>query len=139
MPTKVSSGYKVATPGLGVILICFFLPWVLQSCGNAPPQQYSGWQLAIGNSSIETGYHGNPFIFLVPLTALIVGLLMWRAIRRGYLTPWDGLVPAGLGGLILLYLVVQFGQPVAQGSTRQLLYGLWGVVIGWVLVMAGAC
>jgi hypothetical protein len=137
MLTKTPNGYKVASPGVLLILVCFFLPWVLQSCGGAPPQESSGWQLAIGNAAPGERYNGNLLIFLVPLAALVVAALAFRAMRRAYASGWDGYVPTGLGGLMLLFLYLQFGGPVSEGSTRQILYGLWGVVIGWMLVIAG--
>jgi hypothetical protein len=137
MAPKVPNGYKAASPGILVILVCFFLPWVLQSCGNTPPQEYSGWQLALGDPAAGPGYHGNPLIFLIPIVALFIAFLAFRAIRRAALSRWDGYLPTGLSALILLFLFSQFGGPVAEGSTRQILYGLWGEVVGWVLVLAG--
>jgi len=137
MSTQVSNGYKAASPGVLVVLVCFFLPWVLQSCGGAPPEQSSGWQLALGDTSAADGYHGNPFIFLIPLFALLIGFFAYRSISRGTLSRWDGYLPIGLGALILVFLYAQFGGPVAEGSTRELLYGLWGEVVGWLLILVG--
>src|SRR6185503_3060928 len=118
MLTKTSSGYKVASPGVLLVLVCFFLPWVLQSCGNAPPQEYSGWQLAVGNAAAGERYNGNLLIFIVPLAAIVVAVLAFRSIQRSYLSLWDGFVPTGLGGLVLIFLFLQFGRPVSEGSTR---------------------
>jgi hypothetical protein len=137
MFSKLSNGYKVSSPGIAIVLVCFFLPWVLQSCGSAPAQEYSGWELAIGDPAAGDGYNGNPLIFLAPVAAIIVGAMAFRAMGRGVISIWDGIVPAGLGGLVLIFLYSQFGGPVAEGSTRQILYGLWGTVIGWLLILVG--
>ncbi len=134
---KLSNGYKVASPGAAVAIVCFFLPWVLQSCGSAPAQEYSGWQLALGSAAPGEKYNGNFLVFLILIFAIIVLALAVMAMRRAHATLGDGLTLIGLAGLVLLFLYQQFGTPVPEGSTRQILYGLWGEVIGWVLVLLG--
>lgn len=134
---KLPNGYKVGSPGALVAIVCFFLPWVLQSCGSAPAQEYSGWQLALGSAAAGEKYNGNFFVFLILIFAIAVLALAVMAMRRGYATLGDGISLVGLGGLVLLFLYQQFGTPVPEGSTREILYGLWGEVIGWVLVVLG--
>jgi hypothetical protein len=132
-----SKGYGVSSPGVAIVLVCFFLPWVLQSCGSAPAQEYSGWQLAMGDPAAADGYNGNPLIFLAPVAALIVAAMTVVSISRGSVTILDGIVPTGLSALVLLFLFSQFGNTVPEGSTRQILYGLWGTAIGWLVILVG--
>jgi hypothetical protein len=121
-------GQTIATPGAVLALICFFLPWVSQSCGNQAPRVSSGWQLTAD---------GDRLVLLVPIGALAVLVLALAAWRRGYATRVDSLVSIGLGALALLFLLLKFGGRVPEGATRDLLYGLWGVVAGNIVIVLG--
>jgi hypothetical protein len=121
-------GYRISTSGAALAIICFFLPWVSQSCGNEPPRVRSGWELAAD---------GDRLVLLVPIVALVVlalGLLAWR---RGYATRRVSVASIGLGLLALLFLFWRFGTAPPEGITRDILYGLWGVVAGNVLSVVG--
>lgn len=74
MLSKLTGGNKIVGTGASVAVICFFLPWVLVSCGGQPVASISGWQLAAGGS-ISTGWGSqpipsSPMLFLVLLAAL---------------------------------------------------------------------
>src|SRR5689334_19401913 len=137
MLKKLSTGYKIASPGMGVALVCFFLPWVLQSCGNEPLQQYSGLQLAIGSSAEGEGYKGNIFVLLTLIALFVILFFAIQYSRSGTITARDtyGVMVTSL--LVLLILFQQFLTAPAEGVNRQVLYGLWGYIVGWLLILFG--
>jgi hypothetical protein len=136
MLKKLSSGYKITSSGLFVSLICFFLPWVLQSCGNEPLQQYSGLQLAIGSTG-EEGYKGNIFVLLTLIALFVILFFAIQHSRSGSLTARDTYGVLGTSVLVLLILFQQFLTAPAEGVNRQVLYGLWGYIVGWLLILIG--
>ena len=142
---NLSNGHKVSSLGAGVAVLCFFLPWVMVSCGNQPIASFSGWQLAAG-TSVGSGFGasqlpGTPILFLALLAGAVVLALAYLALRRGRLTRLDGFGPIGLGSLTLLVLFAQFntmqGEMGQQGVTATTQYGLWGTVLGYLAVVAG--
>jgi hypothetical protein len=137
MFTKLSSGYKIASPGLILSLLCFFLPWVLQSCGNQPLQEYSGLQLALGNGGGENGYNGNPFVLLTFVAIFIILYFAIQSSRRASLTARDGYGVLGTSALVLLFLFQQYITTPDEGVNREVLPGLWGYVLGWLLALIG--
>jgi hypothetical protein len=134
---KLSTGYKIASPGLIIALICFFLPWVLQSCGNQPMQEYSGLQLAAGNGGGENGYNGNPFVLLTLVAIFVLIFFAVRASRRASLGARDTYGVIGTSLLVLVFLFQQYLTPPGEGVNRQVLPGLWGYIAGWLLVLIG--
>jgi hypothetical protein len=137
MFTKLSAGYKIASPGLILALLCFFLPWVLQSCGNQPLQEYSGLQLAMGNGGGENGYNGNPFVLLTFVAIFVVLYFAIQSARRASLTARDGYGVLGTSALVLLFLFQQYLTTPDEGVNREVLPGLWGYVLGWLLALIG--
>ena len=137
MLKKISSGYKITSSGLALAFICFFLPWVLQSCGNEPMQQYSGLQLAIGNSAQGEGYKGNIFVLLTLIALFVILYFAIQHSRSGVLTVRDTYGVLGTSILVLLLLFQQFLTTPSEGVNRQVLYGLWGYVVGWLLILIG--
>jgi hypothetical protein len=133
---KLPTGYKIASPGLLAALVCFFMPWVLQSCGNEAPREYSGLQLALGNG--EAGKYTGNFFVLLSLVAIIVLLVfVFRAADRGSLTVWDTYGVVLTSVLVLLFLFQQYLTTPPKGVTREILFGLWGFIFGWLLVLIG--
>jgi hypothetical protein len=133
---KLSTGYKIASPGLLAALVCFFLPWVLQSCGNAPRREYSGWQLAMGSG--EAGkYTGNFFVFLSLVAIIVLLIFAVQSARRAALKVQDTYGVLLTSVLVLLFLFQQFLTTAPKGVNRELLYGLWGYILGWLLVLIG--
>jgi hypothetical protein len=130
------TGFKVGAPGALLVVVAFFLPWVLVSCGNETPKLQSGWDVAIGTASTEPGYHGNPFVFLILLAGLAVLAMTYFAFRRGHVAPSDGIGMIGMGVVALAYLYLQFGRP-SEGVTMEYQYGIWATVVGLVLIVAG--
>lgn len=121
-------GHAISAPGAALAILCFFLPWVSQSCGNQPPRVRSGWELAID---------GDRLVLLVPLMALAVLVLALLAWRRGYATRRDGVASTGLGALVLLFLFAKFGGDPGEGVTRDVLYGLWATAAASVAIVVG--
>jgi hypothetical protein len=137
MLKKLSSGYKIASPGMGMAFVFFFLPWVLQSCGNEPMQQYSGLQLAIGNSAEGEGYKGNIFVLLTLVALFVILYFAIQHNRSGTLTVRDTYGVLATSVLVLLILFQQFLTAPSEGVNRQVLYGLWGYIVGWLLILIG--
>jgi hypothetical protein len=137
MLKKLSSGYKIASPGIGMAFIFFFLPWVLQSCGNEPLQQYSGLQLAIGNSAQGEGYKGNIFVLFTLIALFVILYFAIQHSRSGILTARDTYGVLGTSVLVLLLLFQQFLTTPSEGVNRQVLYGLWGYIVGWLFILMG--
>jgi hypothetical protein len=134
---RLSTGYKLASPGLILALICFFLPWVMQSCGDQPLQEYTGLQLAIGNGGGDNGYNGNPFVLLTLIAIFVVLFFAIRYTRHGSLGIRDtwGVLITSL--LTLLFLFQQYLTTPDEGVNREVLPGLWGYVAGWLFVLIG--
>lgn len=137
MLKKLSSGYKIASPGMGMAFVFFFLPWVLQSCGNEPMQQYSGLQLAIGNSAQGEGYKGNIFVLLTLAALFVILFFAVQYTRSGVLTARDTYGVLVTSVFVLLVLFQQFLTAPSEGVNRQVLYGLWGYIVGWLLILIG--
>jgi hypothetical protein len=133
---KLSSGYKIASPGLVMTLIFFFMPWVLQSCGTEPERPYSGLQLAVGSG--EGGrYTGNIFVLLTLVAIFVILIFLIRSTQRVSLTFWDTYGVLLTSVAVLLILFQQFLTTPAKGVNRELLYGLWGFITGWLLILIG--
>jgi hypothetical protein len=133
---KLSTGYKITSPGLIMTLIFFFMPWVLQSCGGEPKRPYSGWQLAIGTG--EGGkYTGNLLILLSLVAVFVILFLLIQSARRASLTVWDTYGVLATSVIVLLILFQQFLTPPGKGVNREILYGLWGFIVGWLLILIG--
>jgi hypothetical protein len=133
---KLSTGYKIASPGLVMTLIFFFMPWVLQSCGTAPKRSYSGFQLAVGTGQGE-GYKGNLLVLLSLVAIFVILILLIRSAQRASLTVWDTYGVLVTSVAVLLILFQQFLTPPAKGVNRELLFGLWGFIVGWLLILIG--
>lgn len=149
-------GHKVASPAAAIAMVCFFLPWVLVSCGNQPITSLSGWELAAGTTLEWMGQKlspipGRPLLFLVFLAGIGVLALGYLALRRGSVRKLDGWGLIALGGLPLLALLTLLSgqneavEALQEGSdmmAKDLIkvdtqYGLWGVILGYIAVIAG--
>lgn len=143
---RIPRGHKLSSPAAVVALLCFFLPWVFVSCGNQTVGSYAGSELAIG-PTVRMGYtaqriDGWPQLFIVPLAAIGAVALAFLACKRGRLTVLDGIGLAGFGiapllVLLFTYIPVQ-GQAAREGIRFDPQIGLWGVLLGFVCVIAGA-
>lgn len=143
----LSNGGKAIGGGGAVGALCFFLPWVLVSCGGQPVATLSGWQLAAGGT-IKTAYGSSPIpgsapeLFLVLLAALgCIGLV--ALVATGQLPRRTGAyIAIGLAAVSVLIMFVklqgaQSGQSQALASA-QLQYGFWGSLLAYVAVIVGA-
>lgn len=138
MLKKLSTGYKITSPGLITALTCFFMPWVLESCGNQPMQPYTGWQIAIGPiGTAEGGYGGNPFVLLSFVALLVLVIFVIRSARRASLTRRDtyGVLVTSVVVLLILYWLFLTTPP--EWLNREILPGLWGYIVGWLLILIG--
>lgn len=141
---KSSNGHKIGSVGAALAVLCFFLPWILVSCGGQTIS-LNGWQLAAG-TNIGTGYvsqrlPGKPILFLALLGGLGALGLAYLAYRRGRLTEMDGYGLIGIGAVPLLVLLTYFSgsqqQVSQQGMHMEFRFGLAGVIIGYLGVIAG--
>ena len=142
---KSSKGHKVSASGALVAILCFFLPWVLASCGGEIVK-LNGWDLAAG-TTVGQGFYtqpveGTPSLFLVLLAAFGILYIAYSAFKRGALLPLtDGYILIGLGVLPLLILFFTFSglkdQAAQQGVFVEYQYGLRGVIIGYIASIAG--
>jgi len=142
---KSSKGHKVGSSGAALAILCFFLPWMMVSCGGQTTE-VNGWDLAsgtvVGSGFAAQQIEGQPILFLVLLAAFGVLALAYFAFKRGSLTPvMDGYGLIALGAVPLLILFFQFSgvkdQAAQQGVYIEYQFGLWGIVIGYIAAIAG--
>ena len=142
---KSSKGHKVGSSGAALAILCFFMPWLLVSCGNET-SKVNGWDLAsgtiIGSGFTAQQIDGEPIFFLVLLAAFGVLALAYFAFKRGSRTPaMDGYGLIALGIVPLLILLIQFSgvkdQAAQQGILVEYQFGLWGTTIGYVGAIIG--
>ena len=142
---SISSGYKVASPAAAVAILFFFMPWVFASCNGVGVGAFNGWQLATG-PSIQTAFGveklpGTPALFLILLAGFGVLALAYRSWRHGKIENLDSIGVIGLGILplaLLLFLSSTRGEEAARkGITIEYMYGLWGIILGYIGVVAG--
>jgi hypothetical protein len=142
----LSKGSKIIGPAATVALVCFFLPWILVSCGGQPVASFSGWQLAAGGN-VQTGFgaqpvEGSPELFLILLAALGCLALVYFVYQRQIAIRTVAYTAIGSAGLSLLILLAKFSGAQSRaaevGITAQLQYGFWGTVLGNVAVIIGA-
>lgn len=133
---RLSTGYKIVSPGLLLTLIFFFLPWVMQSCGNEPLQPYTGLQLALGSGEGD-GYTGNIFVVLTLIAVFVILYFLIQADRRGSLIGQDTYGVVATSVAVLAILFQQFLTAPSEGVNREVLYGLWGYIVGWLLILIG--
>ena len=138
-----SKGFKWGSSGAALVVLCFFLPWFLVSCGGQSTR-FSGWDLAAG-TTFGSGYlsqpvEGQPELFLVLLAGLGVLALAYFAYRRGRIrkvTDGIGLIILSAFPLAMLYLHFEGVKTEAaqQGFYIDYQFGLWGTAIGLILVL----
>ncbi len=143
--TKSSKGHKIGSSGAALAILCFFMPWILVSCGGQSAK-LSGWELAAG-TTVGGGFSaqqipGKPILFLVLLAALGVIAFAYFAYKRGALTKiMDGWGLIGLGALAILILFASFSGAKEQGAQQGMYidfeFGLWGAVIGYLAAIVG--
>lgn len=142
-PQDLSKGHKVGGSGAALAILCFFLPWILVSCGGEPVAKLSGWQLAAGTRIMNERIPGEGILFLILLSAILVLGVVFMAKQRGQLTKLDGFGLIGLGALPLLIILIKFsdmGGGLSGGGVGldiSLRLGFWGVIIGFIAVIIG--
>jgi len=124
---KFAPGYWLASPAAILVLICFFLPWVLDSCDQST---VSGWEAATDPGELTSG---RLIIVAPPFSALLVLILAYRNYRRRRLTWLDGCAPAFLG--LLSWSLLAFLLSGAKFADCR--YGLFGTIGGLIGIMLG--
>lgn len=142
---KSSTGHKTGSSGASLVIVCFFMPWILVSCGAGQPMQFSGWDLAAG-TTVNTGFGteklpGTPAIFIIIFAALAAIVLAYLAYQRGHITSLDRFGLIGLGSVPLITMFSQLSKLSEQATREGFLvenqFGLWGCVLGLILMLAG--
>src|SRR3989304_8411825 len=125
---------RLPSPGGGAVVLCFFLPWILVSCGANPNVgiEASGFELATGNigdmqgiSDLGSLFGGvgseasqtdaSPILWLIPLFGLL-GLAALGEGKSG--APW-----ALAGGAIGMIGLVIFAVGVSSQGDQAALVG----------------
>ncbi len=145
-------GHKLGGTGAAAILLFFFAPWVLFSCGSQPVGQYSGFALASGqwiNELSRSGQYNvteNVFTvwFLIPICAIVIGIVTSIAILKQstFIARFvDGLIMVVCAGAAayIIYDRMQATEKQLSGSMvlAQWQYGLYMTLAGLVFIMLG--
>ena len=144
--SRSSKGFKVGSSGAALVILCFFLPWILVSCGGQTTR-ISGWDLATG-AEIRSGFMSQPVesqpgLFLVLLAGLGVIALAYFAYKRCRLRKvTDGFGLIVLGAIPLAILLLNFVGAKEAAAKEGIYYidfqlGLWGTIIGFMIVIVG--
>lgn len=139
-----NQGHKVSSSGAITVILFFFMPWVLVSCG-AQPIRLSGWQLASGyDVNFGMGVErlpGEPVFYLVLLAAFAVLYLRYLASLRGCLNRLDSYGLIGLGAFPLFIMYHKMSglkqEALIQGVYVEHQIGFWLTVLGFIGVVAG--
>ncbi len=114
-----------------LVLAFFFLPWFTVSFHGQTLGQFSGYQLAVGSGEYALdGLNGRSFLFLVPLSAILVLLCLGIAQYRPMWTVWCNLIAvlAALLGISIL-LWQRLGE---RGNDAVLFSGEIGFWLTWL-------
>jgi len=141
---KTPKGYKYSSSGAAVAIVCFFLPWILVSCGGQQIK-FSGWELSAGTDISNGLYYqhmsGDPIFFFILFAALGALVLAYLSIQRGILKKQiDDYVLLGLGIsplIILLIKISSISQASQQGASIEYQFGFWGTIIGFAGIIYG--
>lgn len=137
-------GHKVGSSGAITVILFFFMPWVLVSCG-AQPIRLSGWQLASGyDVNFGMGVErisGEPVFYLLLFAAFAVLYLRYLASLRGHINRLDSYGLIGLGAFPLFIMYHKMSgmkhEALLQGIYVEHQIGLWLTVLGFIVVVAG--
>jgi hypothetical protein len=114
--------------GAGIVLICFFLPWVNYSCAGEV-KNYSGADIG-GVTWI---------VFAAAVIILVAHFLLSSAKNSGLSMPVT-LIAAftGLGVMLFKYMKYADAEKGPAGMIQSIQYGLVLTIIGFALVIIGA-
>jgi FHA domain len=153
--SDTKTGHSISGAAGLIVLLFFFLPWASVSCAGQSLVQVSGSDLATGNLLID----GDMKLYLVPLVGIIVIGLVIAAVRYAITeeASTGGQIIAALIGFFVLWLKWDEISGAAEGFdlitaltsevtgtsggeifSFNMEYGLYGSVIGLVLVLVGA-
>lgn len=154
---EAGKGKWLSMGAAGVVILCFFLPWITVSCstfgllGQDYVETWSGYELASGGINLVNTVHvGDTQGLYVTLAAAVVAFLILlfsgrRRLGRGATTVVTLLTLAGGGALASVYASVykevrefvtaasEFGR---AGYKPEI--GLWGTIIGLAGMALGA-
>lgn len=144
----MDKGNKISGSGALTAVVCFFLPWVLVSCGSNQVRNFTGWELAAG-TTINNGWtvqsvSGTPELFFVLAAGLAVLTLIYFSWKNQQVYKYQGVGLVILGIIPLGIIFWQFNslqnEVASQSlSTIQVNYqlGFWGVILGYISVIIG--
>ena len=136
-------GRKISGIGASLALLCFFLPWVMVSCGVQVSM--SGLDLATSPGQLNAP---SWLLLLVPVAALAILWVLYSALnnpRAGLLQTANRILAfagAGLLPVILTYIGIQNArndpENLGLGVLIHLEYGFWGTAFGFASSIVGA-
>jgi len=142
----LTNGHKLAGSGAGLVIICFFMPWILVSCSGEPVASMSGWNLAAG-STVQTflgpqEIPGSNILFLILAAAIGSLLSVYYAWSKHAVGITNTLLILGFGIVGMAVLVSRFFSAYKETTqyylTVDFQIGLWGVVGGLLTIIVGA-
>lgn len=133
-----------------VVLVGFFLPWIMVSCGGQPLGSISGYELAFGSVLGD----GELIFALVPLAAIATLALIFAGMKfnQSERVVNGGQIAAALIAIAVLAYKWQemrsdldianqnpfSGDIMGAGFSMSIEYGLWFTLIGLLLIIVGA-
>jgi hypothetical protein len=137
-----TTGKKVGgIGGLGMV-VCFFLPWVLVSCGGQSIATLSGWDLAAGK---EFGFNrapmeGDAIFFLVLLCGIAAVTVSWFK-GLNLQNSQTGYALMGAGALALLVFIIKLttmrNEYAQYNVDVEYQFGFFGVILSSLAVIYG--
>lgn len=99
-------------------------------------REYSGWQLAVGDTT-QAGYHGNIVVVLLFVASLALLFFAFRSFQRASISKMDSYGVTIVSIIVLVLLFQQFLTRPGEGINREVLYGLWLYIVGWLVTLIG--
>ena len=135
--------FKTTGVASSIILTCFFLPWVMVSCGNQEVVSVSGWRLAAGGE-VDTAMgtqsvQASPELFLVLIAAIGCLVLAYVAYRNNSRINLALYGSAALAAASLLDFWIRLSQLNSETQKAGLDVsseaGFWGTLLGNVVII----
>ena len=117
-----------------IVMVCFFFPFYVVSCGGSPIIEVSGLDLAVGIDR-DYDYDGAPHLFLILIfAAVIIAATFVSAMKpRQNIIAMIGAI---VGLLILILLQISTGDVKKEGLGVEVRYGFIGCFLGYFAILA---
>ncbi len=136
---KTELGRKISTGSAVGLIVSFFLPWILVSCGSSKTEA-SGADIAKG-MRIPTGIsyryiEGFPILYLIPLTGILVIYYYYRQSKKDtpsifrYIRSSITIAPLLAVGYTFWKLYDNYIR-LLEGYNFEVGFGFWIAVISW--------